>query len=316
MLGAYYFRVGMFTLVPEQIRVDLDWMRAIGTDAVCLAVNVNDLDCNRLNLDFLVEAIHGAGMQVFFVPSRIAGITAGAPLTPSLLGYLHPDSWSLDRDGAPYMRRVGPVCSFYHPAVADWFVEQVGIMIRDWPVDGIIWDEPKSTYWQDFAPRALDQNPTGDFRHYMRDFAAFFGGVNLRLRTLRPDLTLIHFDEACRNDIVVEESARIAGLDYFGADGRPWVCADPSRARSTKVLPDYGERFLRAARAEGKHTFALLENQRLTVEETAWMERDLPRVLALDIDYLAYYYYRAEAATAARNMELMRTHLAPWRQGH
>jgi hypothetical protein len=73
LLGAYYFRGGMFTCVPHHVQAQLDEMASFGTNIVCLAVVVQDLGYNRHNLAWLCEAIHARGMQVYFVPSRMAG---------------------------------------------------------------------------------------------------------------------------------------------------------------------------------------------------------------------------------------------------
>ena len=308
-LGAYYFRGGMFTCVPRNVRADLDEMATLGTDVVCLAVDYPDLGYNAANVGFLVDEIHARGMKAFFVPSRMAGITAGAPLTADVLGYRYPHTWTLNRDGTPAVRRaVGVICSFYYPEVERHFVDVVGEMITRWAVDGIVWDEPKSTNWQDFSPVALAGNPDGDFRTYMRDYAAFFSRVNAALKQKRPDLCIVHFDEACRNDIVVEESAKIAGLDYFGVDGKPWPreASPETGERATKVIHHYGERYLRHARAHGLGSFALVENQQFSNAVYPLYEQHVFDLLHMDIDFLVYYYYGFHEDDPERNMAITR----------
>jgi hypothetical protein len=306
-LGVYYFRQGMFSYVPRSIHAELDDIAEIETDCVCVAVNFTDLGLNDENLYRLREAITARGMELYLVPSRVAGITAGAPLTPDYFGYAAPHTWTIQSDGSPLIRCVGPVCSFYYPEVERHVIETVADMITRYRPSGIIWDEPKSTNWQDFSKSALADNPTADFRQYMRDFAAFASRVNLDLRRQFPDLCIVHFDEACRNDAVVEESARIQGLDFFGVDGRPWDCRDEEIERERKVLFRHGERFLRAARQNGLGTFALVEHQRLSAAEDDVFARNLDRIGQLDVDFLAYYYYRAGTGDIERNMKLART---------
>lgn len=46
LLGAYYFGAGYFTMVPENIRHDLDDMKSLGTDVICIGVTENDIDIN------------------------------------------------------------------------------------------------------------------------------------------------------------------------------------------------------------------------------------------------------------------------------
>ncbi len=317
-LGAYFFRGGMFTLVPHHIREQLDDMRSLGTDIVCLAVNGQDSSYNHMNIEFLVEECHLRGMEVYFVPSRTAGITAGAPLTADTLGYRFPHTWTVDREGKPLVRACGVLCSFYYPEVEEHVFSEVDDMVSRYRPDGIIWDEPKSTNWQDFSAKALENNPEGDFERYLKDFSSFFSRINARLKQAHPDLKLLHFDEACRWDPVVKATAEIEHLDYIGVDGRPWVapCEDAAdNRREQKVLPLYGERYLSAARAQGAKTFALIENQRLDQQELESFERDIERVLEIDADLMLYYYYGFHQADVERNMQVIRDHLPAWRKG-
>ena len=69
----------------------------------------------------------------------------------------------------------------------------------------------------------------------------------------------------------VEMASRIAELDYFGCDGRPWDMAEDgkwagsgeSESGKGKVLIGKGERFLELARQSGKKSLFLMENHNL-----------------------------------------------------
>lgn len=169
VLASYYFLAGMYTLVPRSIRSELDEMADWGTDVVCIGATSLTIDRAFRNVNFIVEECHKRGMKVFVVPSRIAGITAGVPIVPSPFAALNPDTWIKNKEGKTPPRKVGAICSFYQPKVVDYFNEIVTKMLDLWDLDGFIWDEPKTSYWQDFSPMALKNNPTGDFRQYMKD---------------------------------------------------------------------------------------------------------------------------------------------------
>jgi hypothetical protein len=295
LLGAYYFGAGYFTLVPDNIRHDLEEMKALGTDIVCIGITESDIKYNEGNIRFIIEEAHKRSMQVFAVPSRMAGITAGQPIEPPLFGYHHPETAVLRKDGTPIVRKThGILSSFYHPEVKDYFIETTSRMLDQFDLDGIIWDEPKSTWWewQDYSELALKDNPEGDYVKYLEDFAAFFSDINAKLIAQKPDLTLVHFDEACRDDSVVNISATIEHLDYFGTDGRPYPLTKTENItnRDTKVLPKYGERYLKAGRENGLKTMMLVENQRMSKAEVDKMDIALPDILEMDIDLLLYYY--------------------------
>jgi hypothetical protein len=215
LIGAYYFGAGYFTLVPENIRHDLDEMQQLGTDIVCIGITENDIKYNAANINFIIEEAHQREMQVFAVPSRMAGITAGQPIEPPLFGYHHPHTATIQKDGTPIVRTAhGILSSFYHPEVKAYFLDITRKMIANFALDGIIWDEPKSTYigWQDFSPLALENNPDSSYVKYIEDFVDFFSEINLELKKQKPNLTIVHFDEACRNDTVITQSAKIQGL--------------------------------------------------------------------------------------------------------
>ena len=314
ILAAYYFRAGMFTLVPDHIRESLDEMKSWGTDVICIATTEHDLNYNEDNVDFLCEETHKRGMKVYTVPSMLAGVTAGAPLTASSFGYFHPETSIKDKNGNVTIRRCGPLGSFYHPKVKDFFINKTSEMIQRWDVDGIIWDEPKWTYWQDFSEMATQNNPKNDFRKYMQDYAVFYGEVNAALKAKHEGLTIVHFDEACRNDIVVEESAKIKNIDFYGVDGRPWPCRDASREGNRKTIPDYGERYFTEARKNNVKTFALIENQRVSNdEEEHLMYETLPKIIEMPIDFLTYYYWGFHQPNNKKKMEAIKKNVMAYK---
>ena len=292
--------------MPKSIEAELDDIAATSIDCVCVAVNFTDLGLNDECMHRLRNAIIERDMELYLVPSRVAGITAGAPLTPDYFGYAAPHTWTIQQDGSPLIRKVGPVCSFYYPEVEEHVISTVRDMITTYQPSGIIWDEPKSTNWQDFSAKALEHNPQADHRRYQFDFAQFMSRVNNTLRHHFPDLCIVHFDEACRNDDVVDAAATIEGLDYLGVDGRPWDCRDSTVERERKVLFEYGERFLQAATENRSGTFALVEHQRLNSAEDELFAANIDRILELNIDFLAYYYYRGGSGDIEYNMNLAR----------
>ncbi|MGC9343910.1 MAG: hypothetical protein ACP5E3_14490, partial [Bacteroidales bacterium] len=223
----------------------------------------------------------------------------------------NPQTVTLRKDGTPVVRkRHGILSSFYHPEVKEYFIDMVSRVIDSFDIDGIIWDEPKSTVpeWQDHSELALRNNPDTSFVKYMQDFATFYSEVNAEIKIKKPDLTIVHFDEACRNDTVIEVSATIKNLDYYGTDGKPYPSeySPHTGNRAAKVLPYYGEKYLKAARENGKKTMMLVENQLLSLDEVKYMEETFPRILEMDVDLLIYYYYGFYNEAQDENMRVVR----------
>lgn len=319
LLAAYYFGGGYFTLVPDNVHHDLDEMKELGTDIVCIGITENDIKYNDANIKFIVKESHKRGMQVYAVPSRMAGITAGQPVEPPLFGYHHPHTVTLRKDGTPVVRKShGILSSFYHPEVKDYFITLTSKMVTEFNLDGIIWDEPKSTVpeWQDFSELALKNNPEESFVKYMEDFAQFFSDINAELKRVKPELQIVFFDEACRNDTVVDVCATIKNLDFYGTDGHPYPTEKSEHVgnRALKVLPVSGERYLKAGRKNGLKTMMLVENHYLTGEQLDYMEETLPEIINYDLDMLIYYYYGFYKEDTERNMDIIRKNIVNFKK--
>jgi hypothetical protein len=315
LTSAYYLRAGMFTQVPKNLKRDLDLMKKWDTDIVCISVHYMQLIRAGINVERIVREVKDRGMQLYIIPARVAGLTAASPIVSFFTAY-HPEVLSLKKDGTPHLRaNQGAMGSFYHPETIK-YVTNFGLkVLENWDVDGIVWDEPKCTWWQDFSPLALLNNPEGDFRTYIRDMAAFFSDVNQKLKEKKPSLQLLHFDEAVRNEIVVEESAKIAPLDYFGCDGKPWPGNLPADGKGTpKNLFINGQRYLNAAHRENTGSFYLVENFNLNKEKTDLMERYLPKVIEKDVDMLGYYFYGSGLEEPERVMKITAKNLKAFKK--
>ena len=70
LLNAYYFRAHSYTMVPHQVKEDLKWMKAIGTDIVSIAILEQDFFAAVENIDIIFNEASKLNMQVYAVPSR------------------------------------------------------------------------------------------------------------------------------------------------------------------------------------------------------------------------------------------------------
>lgn len=315
LTAAYYLRAGMFTQVPSNLKRDLDLMKKWDTDIVCISIHYLQLIRAGINVERIVREVKDRGMQLYIIPARVAGLTAASPIVSFFTAY-HPEALSLKKDGTPHLRKTqGAIGSFYHPETIKYVTDFGLKILENWDVDGIVWDEPKCTWWQDQSPLALKDNPTANFRKYISDMASFFSGVNKELRKKKPSLKLVHFDEAVRNEIVVEESAKIAPLDYFGCDGKPWPSKFPEDGKGTpKNLFENGQRYLKAARKGKIGSFYLVENFNLDKDKTDLYEKYLPQVMEMDVDMLGYYFYGSGLEQPERVMKITAKNLKTFKR--
>ena len=59
-------------------------MAGVGTQNVCVSLLEQDLFAAVENVNIIIAEAKRAGMQVLGVPTRLAGVYAGAPKVPSL----------------------------------------------------------------------------------------------------------------------------------------------------------------------------------------------------------------------------------------
>src|SRR5215469_15550057 len=189
ILSAYYQRAHMYTIVPRHVREDLKWMAGIGTNVVCVAMLEQDLFAAIDNINLISEEAARAGMKVFAIASRWAGLVAGSPKVPSLFSVTHPETWILKKDGKPryWPSNSGVVSSVHHPATLEFFCNEVDELFKTFPaVAGIIWDEPKG-FIPEFSKPALEKlGPDAPETAYWQAAADFYGRVTLHLKKNHP----------------------------------------------------------------------------------------------------------------------------------
>ncbi len=318
----------MYTLVPDQLRRDMERMAEAGTTAVAIAVLEQDLEAASNNIEHIGAAAAQVEIELWAVPSRWGGLVAGAPKVPSLWASTRPDTWALDADGRPNQTH-GPSASVHHPLTQPYFEGLLRRLFSVHDFAGLVWDEPKRLTQPDFSSAACeaalaDGARLDDERWYRRQMLGFFDGLNALAKSLRPGATTTMFlhGHAAWQPALLDIAAACTHLDTFGLDGRPWGLAASAaldgREEDAKSIIDHGPAFLEAARRHGKAGFALIENHNLSAAAEPLMEQGLPDVFALGFDWLAYYYFpraveRPDAAMAIL-FEGLRTPAAPRRQ--
>jgi len=298
----------------------MEYMADLGTNAITLAVLEQDLYSNKANMDIICREAERVGISVHAVPSRWGGLLAGAPKVPSLFTATHPETWILKEDGTPLYNDIsGPTSSVHHPATFEFFCRCLERLLAQWPIKGIVFDEPKIldvVDWSPMARRAISAD-AGPSMHV--DAAAdFFDRVGAYARTCSQGIVLSMFLQAFSDGYELERCARIQTLDYFGCDGRPWRPEDvgPAKGRG-KELIGQAQRFLAAAARNGKGGLILVENITLPVEYCDVMDRYLPEVLGYGARHLLYYYYGKNVDDPDRAMAVMTKHLkARFAGGH
>lgn len=323
LINAYYLRAQMYTMVPRQIREDMEWMADVGTNAVSIAVLEQDFFAAQRNIELIRREAARVNMKVFATASRWGGLVAGAPKVPSLFSTLHSETWVLNRDGKPahFAKMCGVMSSVYHPATYEFFCASIDKVFDQLGLDGITWDEPKA-FRPDYSRAALEKlGPHPTQSDFIKGAANFYARISQYTRQHHPDKTINLFMMATNTDEEARAGSEIADLDYFGCDGRPWSAQAEIAARGQghkerkppKVLVDRGEFFLKLAREHGKKGLLFVENYDIPASMIPIMDAGLDQVLAFKPDQLIYYYYGRNTEDPDRTMAVTASHLRRFR---
>jgi hypothetical protein len=303
----------MYTMVPRQVREDMEWMADVGTDNVCISLLEQDLWAAVENVNIIIAEADRVGMKVLGVPTRIAGAYAGAPKVPSLWLSTWPQFWARNKDGSYQVSSVsGPRGGMLYPAVERFIGDRVLEMIDIWPdIPGYVWDEPKygPPDYSDRSREVLGEDFTR--QDWLEAVTEVQSRINERILAEHPEKELHLFAQAHYSDAQVEAFTSVRGLTSVGCDGRPWHSDDdgePDGGRG-KMLLGNGERFLEAAARKGKRALWLIENHNLRMEDLELMDRRLPEVIAAPVDHLIYYYYPRNVADPDRAMAVIKRHV-------
>jgi len=119
------------------------------------------------------------------------------------------------------------------------------------------------------------------------------------------------FVYASKPDMVIEACAKIVHLDVYGCDGRPWGEKDGGKLEGKgKILLDgQGEKFIQAAKKNGKESLWLIENHNLEGNDIPLLERRMPDIIKSDVDHLIYYYFPRNLSQPEKIMNIVRRNL-------
>ena len=317
ILNAFYYRAHMYTMVPRHIREDLKWMADVGTDTITLSILEQDFAAAFENVEFICNEAAKLGMSVIAVPSRWAGILAGAPKVPSLFTIRNPQTWILRKDGTPVDSSVtGRISSIHYEETYEFMIQALDKLYSSWDIKGIIWDEPK-TLSIDYSPKAIEKmgpDPTED--QQLQANVDFYTKINKYLKTHYPDKTIGMFIYSDLPDKVVYKMAETEGLDYYGCDGRPWRLEDGGKTENPgKVLVGHtGQRFIDAAKKQGKKSLFLIENHNMADKDIPLLKKRMPELLNMDIDQLIYYYYPRNIENPDKLMNILKNRLKTFKK--
>ncbi len=312
-LNAYYLRAHMYTMVPHQVKEDLKWMADVGTNIISVAVLEQDFFAAKENIEIICNEAAKLGMDVWAVPSRWGGLVAGAPKVPSIFTTLHQETWKKNSDGTYASSKIsGRESSIFHPATAEFMQESAKNIFKTWDIKGMIWDEPKSLAkdYHELAIKKLGKNVP--LEAYIDANVEFYSKTNNNIKAEFPDKQIAMFIYSNKDDMTLNKCATIEGLDAYGCDGRPWTNKDGGKqeGKGKVLLGGVGQRFIDAARKNGKKSLWLIENHNMADEDIPILEKRMPEIAKTEVDHLIYYYYPRNLSQPDRIMNIIKKNIS------
>ncbi len=312
LVTAYCLSYGHWTVIPHQLGESFYDMVDCGFNAVALSFSESEMRYSRRAFEIQVNLAHKAGLKVFVIPSRLGNRFAGAPLTPSMWVAAHPGS-----QVPGVCNFIGPIGCLENADFRDWIKQFMHTLIVDYPLDGVIWDEPKSERCVSLHPDTIARYGDHPTEEQMEDgFIDFLSDIITYCHTLNPGLTMTIFNQKTSSTRFTRACAAIDGIAYAGYDG------NLTRQSAFHEEPQWGkyriesvwDRTVAECREAGKGTFALVENMLMPKVELAVYERNLDNYLRnYRPDHLSLYYYahnnEAPEEVHAVTRRLMQTHL-------
>lgn len=290
LVSAYFLSHGHWTVIPDQLAENFKDMVDCGFNAVCLSFSESEMFYSRRAFEIQVGLAHREGLKVFVIPSRIGGRFAGAPLMPSLWLSQHPEA-----QVPGFSTFFGPTACLEHQPFRDWIKSFMSTLLKDYPLDGIIWDEPKEEALISRHPDTLAAFGGDPTPRQMEDgYIDFLQDLNSHCLSLNPDLCVTLFNQKASSEYFTAKNTAITGIHYAGYDGnlarQSYFHEEPVWAKYR--LESVWERTQRECEAVGKKTFALVENMLMPAVAIPEYEENLDLYLQnYRPDHLSLYYY-------------------------
>ena len=289
MISAYFLGHGLWTVIPHQLEENFKDMVDCGYTDVAISFSESEMRYARRAFELMIKLAKKQGLKCLVIPSRLGGRFAGAPLMPNVWLSMNPQ-YSIPSPG--WM----PVGCLESKEFREWAIEFMDILVKDYDIDGIIWDEPKSAGVISKHPDTIAKYGKEPTTEQMQDsFVEFIEMLTGHCLAVKPHLSFTLFAQITDPEYFTSKAAGIKGVEYFGYDG------SLSSQSFFHEEPSFGEKYplgsvwdwtLKECKNAGKKTFALVENILMPDTSIPMYEENFETYLkTYKPDHLSIYYY-------------------------
>ncbi|HEU5199925.1 MAG TPA: hypothetical protein VFU32_09820 [Ktedonobacterales bacterium] len=127
-------------LNPDTVARDFDEISLAGAHAVLCALHEQDVQRWPKDLERGFSLAHEMGLKLYVSLSRHGGIFSGPQLIPSWYPFRHPQTRLVDQHGHSYDQ-----CCVNQETFRNWLFREVHRYLSEYPIDGVLLDEPQNT---------------------------------------------------------------------------------------------------------------------------------------------------------------------------
>ena len=262
-------------------------MRAHGVRSVCLPFTESDR--HFTSLTWYADLAHAAGLAVYAMPGRVAGLFAAGHRPCSRFVQDHPEALAVNEAGHPHVAESGFCACVNQPAFADWFYSLMERAVGASGAEGMLFDEPKAAHLPCWC--GVCRSKAGDDHAALvalreRSMARMMGcaGTAVKSGNLSRRMLVMCMPGATRS--FIDALAGEGSLDAIGVDGP--VCAQTVEKES---LFDSSRRMFPGIRSAGKEAFALVETFNVPASSHGELETNLERLETVGADVWSFNYY-------------------------
>lgn len=199
-INCFYQSKFAYTIVPWQIREDLQRIKDTGADIITLNVLEQDHKAANENIRLVLAEAEKVGLETWFVPERWVGIFSGVNDFPSVFTIKNMHTAVRDAQGDILQTSIGPVSSIFHKKTQSFLRKKLKECFKSFGFKGIIWDQP---------------NLPVDKKHTAIDYILFFKKLNADLRQQYPSIS-IHWRKNSHSPIRIDGNT--AGISDIPAN--------------------------------------------------------------------------------------------------
>jgi len=269
-------------LHPETVKHDFEQIRATGAGSIVYAIHEQETQRFSRDLERGFRQAQDVGLKVHLSLGRYGNLFAGPSLVPSWYTFHHPNTRVMDRHG-----RYHDISCFNHEAFRSWLFKEIEQYLRNFPLNGILIDEPRGPDVTCFCSvcRALCPDVADLQRFRRRSMIDFLGelcacvkGVDAHAKT-----TIVLLPQELGQ---VDELAALPHLDTVGGH-LFWQLLNEEVAQ----VGEWGKNIVEVTRQHKKRSQLWLQNFNLSACGEAQLETAFLQLQEAEPDEIATYYY-------------------------